>query len=73
VAHGGHAIDDADVARRFPRSLFNLLTTYADAVDSTLCYLNTGAAPELVFEQQNQARYLHRPELFAHLMHKAGL
>ena len=35
--------------------------------------LNTGAAPELVFEQQGQARHIHRPELFAHLMHKARL
>jgi predicted ABC-type ATPase len=73
VAHGGHAIDDADVARRFPRSLFNLLTAYACAVDSTLCYLNTGAAPELVFEQQGQERHIYHPELFAHLIHKAGL
>jgi hypothetical protein len=42
-------------------------------VDSTLCYLNTGAAPELVFEQQGPARQIHHPERFAYLMHKAGL
>jgi predicted ABC-type ATPase len=73
VAHGGHAIDDADVARRFPRSLFNLLNDHAGAVDRTRCFMNRSTAPELVFEQQGQQRHIHRPELFAHLMKEAGL
>jgi predicted ABC-type ATPase len=73
VAHGGHAIDDADVARRFPRSLFNLLNDYAGAVDSTRCFMNRHTAPELVFEQQDQQRHIYRPDLFAHLMKEAGL
>src|SRR6185295_13953176 len=29
VAHGGHSIADADIARRFPRSLRNLLDVHA--------------------------------------------
>lgn len=73
MAHGGHAIDDADVARRFPRSLFNLLTAYAGAVDSTRCFMNRHTAPELVFEQQDQQRHIYRPDLFAQLMKEAGL
>jgi predicted ABC-type ATPase len=44
VAHGGHAIDDTDVARRFPRSLFNLLNDDAGAVDSTRCFMNRSTA-----------------------------
>lgn len=73
MAHSGHAIDDADVARRFPRSLFNLLTAYACAVDSTRCFMNRHTAPELVFEQQDQQRHIYRPDLFAQLMKEAGL
>lgn len=73
VAHGGHAIDDADVARRFPRSLFNLLNDYAGAVDRTRCFMNRSTAPELVFEQHGEQRHIYRPELFAHLMKEAGL
>lgn len=73
VAHGGHAIDDADVARRFPRSLFNLLNDYAGAVDRTRCFMNRSTAPELIFEQQGEQRHIYRPELFAHLMKEAGL
>lgn len=73
VAHGGHAVDDADVVRRFPRSLCNLLTAYADAVDSTHCFMNSGAAPELVFRQQGRQRQIHHQALYAHLMNEAGL
>lgn len=56
VAHGGHAIAEADIARRFPRSLRNLLGVYSAAVDEVTCFLNSGPTPELVFEQQGRKR-----------------
>lgn len=45
VTHGGHSIADADIVRRFPRSLRNLLEVYASAVDHTRCFLNSGPDP----------------------------
>ena len=52
VAHGGHSIPAADIARRFPRSLWNLLELYACAVDDASCFINSGPAPDTVFTQQ---------------------
>jgi predicted ABC-type ATPase len=56
VAHGGHSIAPADILRRFPRSLRNLLDVYAGAVDDAFCLLNSGPSPELVFVQQGETR-----------------
>ena len=36
VAHGGHAIPEADIERRFPRSLRHLLNDFSHRVDYTL-------------------------------------
>jgi len=52
VAHGGHNIPTADIERRFPRSLANLLNVFSAEVDSCQCYINSGKTPILVFEQQ---------------------
>jgi predicted ABC-type ATPase len=51
VRHGGHNIPAADIARRFPRSLRNLLNEFSYAVDSVECYMNEGRSPILIFEQ----------------------
>jgi predicted ABC-type ATPase len=56
VAHGGHSIAPADILRRFPRGLRNLLDVYAAAVDETFRLLNSGPFPELVFVQQREKR-----------------
>jgi len=56
VAHGGPDIAAADMARRFSRSLHNLLHLFASMVGQTRCFLNHGAAPELVFHQQSGAQ-----------------
>ncbi|RYU62013.1 hypothetical protein EWI61_04330 [Methylolobus aquaticus] len=52
VAHGGHDIPLADVARRFPRGLHNLLQAFSPGVDSVRRFMNAGAEPELVFEHK---------------------
>jgi predicted ABC-type ATPase len=56
VAHGGHSIAPADILRRFPLSLRNLLDVYAGAVDDAFCLLNSGPSPELVFVEQGETR-----------------
>ena len=42
VAHGGHNIPEADLIRRFPRSLYNLLNLFAPKVNQAQCYMNSG-------------------------------
>lgn len=56
VAHGGHAIAAADIARRFPRSLRNLFEVYSAAVDLTHCLLNDGQNPTTVFLEDATGR-----------------
>jgi predicted ABC-type ATPase len=67
VAHGGHDIPLADIARRFPRSLRNLLQVFGTRVDSARCFMNAGAEPELLFQQRGDERAVIHPHWFAHL------
>jgi predicted ABC-type ATPase len=68
VAHGGHAIADADIVRRFPRSLSNLLHHYAGAADHTICFLNTFSPPHVVFTQTGGSRRILAQSLYHELM-----
>ena len=56
VAHGGHAIPQNDIMRRFPRSLRHLLNDFSHRVDRCTCFMNHGESPVLVFEQQGLQR-----------------
>lgn len=56
VKHGGHAIPNKAIERRFPRSLQNLLTEFSEKVDDCLCFMNDADSPVLVFEQQAKNR-----------------
>lgn len=71
VAHGGHNIPDADIARRFPRSLYNLLHIFAPKTDRTRCFMNSGGVPELVFQQCAMNREILSPHFFALLQQQA--
>ena len=68
VAHGGHNIPDADIERRFARSLANLLTTFSPVVDACRCFMNSGASPELVFEQHGEQRTISDSSHYEHLL-----
>ncbi len=68
VAHGGHSIPRADIERRFARSLRNLLDVFSPAVDSCLCYMNSGEFPELIFEQQGDKRDVVHATHYQHLL-----
>jgi predicted ABC-type ATPase len=61
VSHGGHDIPVPDIERRFLRSLENLFGTYAVLVDRTVCFLNSGETPEIVFTQQGENREVKQP------------
>lgn len=65
VAHGGHSIPVADIERRFPRSLYNLLHVYGSAVSRVTCFYNAGPVPDLIFEQQGDERRIINDRLFA--------
>jgi predicted ABC-type ATPase len=69
VAHEGVA--PADILRRFPRSLRNLLDVYTAAVDETFCLLNSGPFPELVFVQQGEKRTILLQPLYEDLVKAA--
>ena len=71
VAHGGHAIADNDIARRFPRSLRNLLQVYGGAVDQARCFLNSGPAPEIVFVQRGADRDIVNQSVYNLLVEEA--
>ena len=66
VAHGGHDIPEADIERRFYRSLSNLFGHYA--VDRTVCFFNAGQLPEKVFTQRGEDREVLKPALFRAMM-----
>jgi predicted ABC-type ATPase len=63
VSHGGHDIPVMDIERRFFRSLENLFGAYALLVDRTVCFLNSGETPEIVFMQQGEKREVKQPAI----------
>ena len=71
VAHGGHNIPRADILRRFPRSLRHLLHDFSPQVTRCTCFMNHGASPELVFEQNGLTRTIHHPSWYQLLLREA--
>jgi predicted ABC-type ATPase len=73
VSHGGHNIPTADINRRFPRSLANLLDVFSAEVDRCQCFMNNNQMPELVFEQQGQSRTTFNAEHYQALIRLKGI
>jgi len=71
VLHGGHDIPAADIARRFPRSLHNLIHLFAPLASRTRCFMNNGADPELVFQQAGAVRSVVNASHFELLLKEA--
>lgn len=71
VKHGGHNIPSADIARRFPRSLYNLLHLFSFRVHQTRCFMNSDHVPTLIFWQNGAQRKIMQPDLFEHLQNEA--
>ena len=68
VAHGGHNIPAADIERRFGRSLRHLLHDFGHRVDFCQCFMNSGPAPELVFEQAGARRDVRHAVYYQQLL-----
>ncbi|MCX7106621.1 MAG: zeta toxin family protein [Methylococcales bacterium] len=64
VSHGGHTIAEADLIRRFPRSLHNLLNVFAPKVNQVRCFMNTDDKPELIFQQTGIVRSVLHTDFF---------
>lgn len=71
VASGGHDIPAADIDRRFARSLQHLLDDFSQRVDFSRCYMNSGSAPDLVFEQTDAQRVVHHASHYQTLLSEA--
>lgn len=71
VAHGGHNIPEADIERRFPRSLSHLLNDFSHRVDSCSCFMNDGEHPVLVFEQLGNNRTILHDDYYELLLEEA--
>jgi predicted ABC-type ATPase len=55
VAQGGHDVAEADVRRRFARTLANVRTEYGPLADVLYFFDNSGATPQLVFVEERGA------------------
>ena len=71
VMHGGHDIPAQDIARRFPRSLYNLFNVFSTEVDHVNCFMNSGQ-PEQVFEQTDARIKIFNKSYFDLLQRGAG-
>jgi len=70
-AHGGHTVPEADIVRRFPRSLRHLFHDYGVAVDRVRAFLNAGPEPLPIFEQHGERRTIFAHDVLRDLMQKA--
>jgi predicted ABC-type ATPase len=73
VAHGGHYIPARDIARRFSRSLGNLMNEFSIAVNTCRCFIHSGTFPELVFEQWGDRHSIVHPEHYQLLLQESSL
>lgn len=64
VAHGGHDIPLEDLARRYPRSISNLVNYYAPICTHVVCFDNSSAYPQQIFRQDSNGREILNPLLF---------
>ncbi len=72
VSHGGHDIPVRDIERRFVRSLNNLFSDFAALADRTVCLLNSGESPAIVFTEQGGKREIKEP-IIMDLLHRGTL
>jgi predicted ABC-type ATPase len=67
---GGHDVPEADVMRRYPRTLQNLFHLYRPLVDALYCYDNSSHEPRLIFKDEDGATNVVNDALYASLMQK---
>ncbi|MBL0176284.1 MAG: zeta toxin family protein [Ignavibacteria bacterium] len=72
VQEGGHDVPEADVRRRFARTLGNVLHLYRYRVDSLRMYDNSTLEPRLLFSEANGVEAVYDPTLFARITNEAA-
>jgi len=73
VSHGGHNIPAADIERRFPRSLRNLLESYRIAVDECRVYRSDRRGAVRIFDQFGAKIVVHDRGLYEWLLKLADV
>ncbi len=68
VAHGGHNVPEADVRRRFQRSLQNLLQFYQPLSDHWMFFENSIGSPKLIASERDGKLIIEDDELFKKLV-----
>ena len=72
VAEGGHTVPEADVRRRFTRTLANLMAEYRPLADSVHFFDNSGETPQLVFVEEAGTLSVKDKERYARIMGGKG-
>jgi predicted ABC-type ATPase len=68
VESGGHDIPEADVKRRYSRTLRNLLLLYRTDLDSLHLFDNSGETPELIFRDEDGHTTVSNQAVYGELM-----
>ena len=72
VRHGGHAVPEEDVRRRFQRSIRNFLSIYRSLADSWIIFDNSGRPPREVASERAGELAIIDAEAFRRLSEVAG-
>jgi len=67
---GGHDVPEADVIRRYSRTLNNLFQLYRPLVDALYFYDNSSNEPKLIFKDEDGATIVENDALYASLLRK---
>ncbi len=68
VRHGGHNVSEADLERRFSRSLQHLLDDFSRRVSHCRCFMNADDHPALIFEQTGMERKIIHAGYYRNLL-----
>lgn len=71
VEAGGHPVPEADVRRRFKRSLANLFRIYRPLVNSLNFFDNSGDEPVLIFREEEGKSNIHKWDLYQQILAEA--
>ena len=71
VKHGGHDIALTSIARRYPRSINNLVHHYAPLCDSVLCLDNSQKQEKVIFTQTQQDIIIQNKIIYQTIIERA--